>query len=897
MTPLVTHAVLGLACDRGAWPEAANGALEDGTAAAGAPVLGPLGLLRVLETALGLAAPEVPHATRLAAWRAKLAATAEGRFWAESFAQDPLATAETLLAWRDSLVEAGWDARAAQPGQRLADLAAAEAAEPALPAGPADRLRAALAELATAPLGTPVPALRLLDERDTLPPGLARLVGALEGRGTTVEEVEEPFSPARGDLGAAQDALRLGAGTQLAGDGSFALLTAETETAAAEVLADWLAAGGAQGRTVIVADRPTAALDAALARRHLPALGHARASTQRGVLQLLPLVLATRWRPFDAARMLQLLQARPSPLPRELRRTMAEALVAAPGRDGPAWTGAIASGLAALADRLAAEEVAEPERKAAPRLTRAKQRVAALVEAPLRDPESGMPVEELCALCGLLAAWAAEQGEGEDLLFTALAGAARALAEAAEAGGRPSLTRVEVERLLAAALDPGILNPEVTEEAAPWQVLRDPAAMWDYADTVVWWGLGEPSLPPRRPWTKAELSALEAAGCALADPTETLAALSRGWRRPVLLARQRALLVVVPQPGDAGGRRHPLLDELLEVLLGAPPTVRPVAEPLLGDPAATLMGTRLARTELDRHVLPQPRAEWQVPKAALRPRPVESATSIEALLGCPYAWVARYAAGLRPGRAAEVPQGSQLIGLIAHRLAQELFPPGPPQDPAAVRAAAETRLLTLLDEMGAPLLAPGAAAELARLRAELPAAMQVLATLLAQHGLSVVETEARREAADVPEVGQRLTGQIDMLLVRPNGSPAVIDLKWAGSDRWRRAEVEEGRAVQLAAYVGLVGAGEDAGFFMLAQRRMVAGPDSLFGGRPAPGLRDTWQGALEARRLRLATISDGTLRALGLEEREDDPDGAVVTATPPCRFCDQGRLCGKEAVR
>lgn len=399
MNPPLTEAVLGIACDRGAWPEAANA----GEAACGTPVLGPIGLLRVIETALGLGGPEAPMATRLAAWRAKLEAAGAGRFWDESFAQDPLATAESLLAWRDGLVEAGWQA-ATTPGlPRLRDLADAELAGPALPAGYPDRLAAALAELTSAAPRTLVARLRLLDAREHLPPSLARLVAALEARGTLVATEAEPFSPALGDLGAAQDALRMGAGAQLTGDGRFALLTAETETAAAEALADWLAVGGAAGRTAIIADRSTAALDAALARRGLPALGVSRASPQRGVLQLLPLALATRWRPFDAIRMLQLLQARPSPLPREIRHVLANALVAAPGRGGPDWGAALTDGKAAFAARLTTEEADTPTRKAAPRLTRALARVAALVEAPLEDPIAGMPVETLRALCGLLA--------------------------------------------------------------------------------------------------------------------------------------------------------------------------------------------------------------------------------------------------------------------------------------------------------------------------------------------------------------------------------------------------------------------------------------------------------------------------------------------------------------
>jgi hypothetical protein len=47
-------ALLGLGCDRGAWPEAATGPMAASEAAAGVKVVRPCGLLQIVETALGL---------------------------------------------------------------------------------------------------------------------------------------------------------------------------------------------------------------------------------------------------------------------------------------------------------------------------------------------------------------------------------------------------------------------------------------------------------------------------------------------------------------------------------------------------------------------------------------------------------------------------------------------------------------------------------------------------------------------------------------------------------------------------------------------------------------------------------------------------------------------------
>jgi hypothetical protein len=160
----------------------------------------------------------------------------------------------------------------------------------------------------------------------------------------------------------------------------------------------------------------------------------------------------------------------------------------------------------------------------------------------------------------------------------------------------------------------------------------------------------------------------------------------------------------------------------------------------------------------------------------------------------------------------------------------------------------------------------------------------------------------------MPARGQRFTGALDLLLERADGRSVVIDLKWSRSDRRRRAEVEEGRALQLAAYARLVGAGEDAGYFMLAQRRIHAPPGALFGGGGdrVPTLAATWAQASASAERRMAGLDGGRLHATGVAaEWKDgkpprdvpDPDAVEMRLEPPCHFCAFGRICGKEALR
>src|SRR6185312_3904100 len=93
-------------------------------------VCGPLRLVEILETQLGLKRKAVAEMTRifqLVKVLEKLVGKKQS-FYSLSFEKDPLAVSETLLGWRDSLVLAGWDGMAEGNSQRLHDLAEINAA-------------------------------------------------------------------------------------------------------------------------------------------------------------------------------------------------------------------------------------------------------------------------------------------------------------------------------------------------------------------------------------------------------------------------------------------------------------------------------------------------------------------------------------------------------------------------------------------------------------------------------------------------------------------------------------------------------------------------------------------------------------------------------------------------
>jgi ATP-dependent helicase/nuclease subunit B len=99
------HIVFGWGLDVHSYPPTSTGCV----AAIGQPVVGPTGLLNLLEVSLGLAGPTTPAAVRIARYQGRLRRLDDGRrFYSQSFARDAWATAKQVLAWRDELCAAGW---------------------------------------------------------------------------------------------------------------------------------------------------------------------------------------------------------------------------------------------------------------------------------------------------------------------------------------------------------------------------------------------------------------------------------------------------------------------------------------------------------------------------------------------------------------------------------------------------------------------------------------------------------------------------------------------------------------------------------------------------------------------------------------------------------------------
>jgi ATP-dependent helicase/nuclease subunit B len=884
------------ALDGSAWPgplgDVHSSPSSTRSAVAGVQWLGPLGLLDHLETALGLAAPPISTAERVATLAARLRHT-EG-YWSRSFAADPLGTARHLLAERDALWSAGWRGDAA--GARLKALG--EVCRGLL-GGLPDRVWAVARRLTEPDRDPQLARITLLEQPSNFAACWQQVFERLTARGVTT--VIQPLTPAEtsGDLAAAR-----AAPFEPTGDGTLLLLRPHGPLLAAEDVAAWIASLPTGERPLIVG--ADAVLDQALAAQGLPTTG--ATGDTLATLRVLPLVVALGWRPADPSAAHRLLLLRETPLPRRLARQLCDALSRCPAVGSELWQARLDKGLAAIED---------PQQRAR---TEATVRV---IFTPAVPNGGGYPLTVLQRRIDCVRGWATHQAYRSESpwRFEAVVEQCRRLeriidlAQLAEldehAGlGNPSdgLGAADLRRLLELATE-GLGHGGFGAQAG-LSAVSSPEAVCGPARRILWWSFSRDSAPSplRSRLTRDEQTALAAQGVKLPDPGAEAIRAARRYARPLNQAREQ-LVFVCPQVGEQAGELHlhPLWDELDARV---PPTSPPPGiGRLLANPSQ-LPGPATRQDSLALP-LPTPTRGFQVEAGAIGKREVESPSSLETRLGCPLRWTLRYFGKLSAGLGEPLATDSPLaFGSLAHRLLELLFSeplPGTPDETAETVGA-------LFDSEGprlnAALFVPGQETLRDDIRLRLTAAARALHGHLGDCGATVASSE---QAYERQAFGSRLCGKPDLVLERPR---AVIDFKWGGRARHHDA-LGGGTALQLAAYSRLTSPDASfapVGYFILHRPELLASAShssSLASARRGPfpnattvngpALSETWDAAGRSLRAQREQLDAGEVIAAGNPDERGEGvvktsalgDDKLLSVKAPCEYCEYDLLCGK----
>jgi ATP-dependent helicase/nuclease subunit B len=869
---------------------------------------------------LGLPHEHAPDSIRIPKYRARLQRLADSEaFYAKSFEVDPLGTARTLLAWRDSLVEAGWDGgHIPNGGERLAALTAIERldADP-LPRNVPDRLVRVQGALRDRIVQASIyDNIALVEERSLWSARWRNIFTALEQSGTHFECVSLVFpgAPQDTDLGRLQRLIRREpvSDVGIRGDGSLLLVRGETPDEVAELTAALLHAG--QDGALVVRSSDPATLESALQRQGLPSQGHVGRSSWRPAMQLLPLALELAFEPRDPYRVLELLTLSVGPFRGLLGAMLARAVAKQPGVGGQEWNKRKARLTEVLRKRemsrlqALGKDGTDADAYVAARI----QRIEDWLETPGAGPE-GASREALIVLAQRVSTWLQKSlALGDTAVYGAAHTQSVAFAEALTHDVRDVLSREQARQVLDDLARAAQGHPLTVEQAGRVPYVAHPSAILAPARTLIFWGFVSDASqrPATQPWNRDELLSLDAAHINFPETGKLLACEADAWRRAALSASERVLFVVPNRAAAQPMSPHPMWDEIAARLGLNERSAQKLtlhAQRLVSEPSH--LGPEVE--SLTPLALPSARAEWALPagpfESSRQGKPT-SATSLRTLASCPLSWVLDDAE-VKSGITARVPEGPLLNGNLSHRLVEELFQIGAfDSEEEEFLSKADALLRQLVRMEAATLLLPGSAFERAQLEAQVRIGVRELHRYLAAAGFRIAGVE---EALEIDSVIGRVSARLDLRLIDMQGNPAVLDLKW-GATSYRKL-IENGNAVQLAVYARALapnlGAAEffpPAAYFSLNSGKAISADARMRVAKPVAGasLEATWAGLERTLLAVKGTIEDGrilvggTASALALIDALKIPEADrakyfAVAKSDVCGYCPYSSICGK----
>ncbi len=848
----------------------------------GQTTVGPLGMLNLLETFLGLPKAMSSEGERILQYREVLAELDNpDRFYHQSFASDQYTVARTLLAWRDNWYLHGWNGLFVETApHRLRDLGDVEklsAGRLGLSYG--ERLKAVATSLEQRE--HPIESIELIEPIEDFPAAWRAVLSKL----TVIQHAVGTAIPTHTNLSRLQQALNNPTETTIpwADDDSIIVVRSHSRLAAAGLLSGLCSQN--PSNTLLVTEAEGALYDTLSSANGNPRLGISDKSELRPPLQLLTLAFALAWKPLDVFALLEFLAHPMSPLPRFASALLAKAVASQPGMGGEKWQLAIADIKIYAGDN--AEAVMET--------------IDQWLQPPNIPAGENAPVALLEEIATRVAKSFRSKLGAEDI-FTQRAQhsgnsqctqIARALA-LLKKQGVTTISRMELTQLFEQTVVNGESSAASKPEVGSCLLATHPSAAIQPQETVIWWNLAAPALPPSYPWHKHEMLALRSSGVVLPEMGDVMEADARNWRHPVLAAKNRLVLALPPE----GEEVHPIWLAIERVFeSGSIPvkTVEDVLENKLG---------LVEPVKIPNKPLPALRRWWHIDPETIPDRKRHSFSSLDKLLNNPMEWVLKYPANIAPPNILSVSGGNLLLGSLGHRAVELLHSEKNVLQWSPDEAAAwvSDRLQTLLEEEGAVLLLPGQRSTVEAFRHKLIPAVKELHRHL--QSAQVVLVESEKELTGSFFMGE-LNGSIDILATRGDGQSAVLDMKWSRSKDFR-AKLQDNKHLQLAIYGESVrqktGKWATPAYFIFTDTKLLAldktfFPDAMVApARTQGGSAMLWQIAQETMKWRFDQIKSGNIE-LNFEGTEADensipPDGALEVEGPSKWSADYDHLTG-----
>jgi hypothetical protein len=164
-------------------------------------------------------------------------------------------------------------------------------------------------------------------------------------------------------------------------------------------------------------------------------------------------------------------------------------------------------------------------------------------------------------------------------------------------------------------------------------------------------------------------------------------------------------------------------------------------------------------------------------------------------------------------------------------------------------------------------------------------------------GLSHYESEAKIDKTFIQKP-RKFIGQIDLYLKDKKGNNLFWDMKWTNRAKYKRQELENEEALQLAAYSWLLEEDDiypPGGYYMLGQGELLSTPCEELPDTCITGdinFKTLWESAVRTYKKRMTSLMEGTVSAENPDHKEDENESDDFQLKANCEWCDYSNICG-----
>lgn len=742
-------------------------------------------LVKLLYLHLGIHTEQIDQASRQAAYHEAFSKVADKKSLAMSWECNSLGVSNECLKWRDALVACGWNANMVQPSPRLQVLAEAEKLFQA-PCS-ADYLIALLPILKdTNPLPAESTICIATSSLDALPPVVAELLDSLQKKGTKlVFEGQKAIAPTGSNLAKVQRLILAAEANNLsADDDSLEIWKFPTALDAYRYISS------CQDKATLYICNDTKTLDNVQRMMGQATSGSKMANSHPQIAQLFKLGVTLFEHPFNIRNLVSWLMMPNHPIPYELRHALAKVVVSNGGIHNEDFENAISN----YKDKIAEEKGKRQDEK-----------VDDIIRTfiPISEEDS-VNKNTFCNFLINLRDWCNKMTKLDDFSDIKLAqlakvsGLCNALFSIVMTIEEDNIPYRQIESMASSlyeATDFALYDAQV---GSRW--VTNAHDIVDPADSILWTDCYNytPVSVSTEFLNATERKALQESGCKLWNDNLFNLTSMHDAMRPVLMAKQKLVLVTAEQSKSETTAKHPLIIRLEETYGNALDAI--IKHPDNKDAESQEIipvNTSYNDMQLD----------FSKPELVQMPDH-ESYSALENLIQYPLDYFMEKILRFHDRASYQLDEIETVKGNVAHHVIELLFMGKSSVEKSQLDECYDTLFNQAIQEGGALLLLKENLIELKIYRQQLKENLDTLLNIISENSLEVVGTEHEVKLniglLSDTETDPPIRGFVDMLLKTKNGDMVVFDFKWTRSKSRHKLLLEENASIQLALYNRLI---------------------------------------------------------------------------------------------